>query len=65
MNPEMWKSPATTRNVEILKTWGHRFVGPVEGPMASAEEESGLGRLAEEQEIVAAAQEALATEGPP
>ena len=65
MNPEMWKSPATTRNVEILKAWGHRFVGPAEGLMASAEEESGLGRLAEEEEIVAAAQEALATDGPP
>ncbi len=65
MNPEMWKSPATTRNVETLKSWGHSFVGPEEGLMASAEEEPGVGRLAEEEEIVAAAQEALATDGPP
>ena len=54
MNPEMWSSPATRRNVETLSSWGHRFVGPAEGLMASAEEEPGVGRLAEEAEIVAA-----------
>jgi phosphopantothenoylcysteine synthetase/decarboxylase len=59
MNPEMWSSPATKRNVETLKSWGHRFVGPGEGLMASTEEEPGVGRLAEEAEIVAAAREAL------
>ena len=60
MNPEMWQSPATKRNVETLKSWGHSFVGPAEGLMASAEEESGPGRLADEAEIVAAVEEALA-----
>ena len=60
MNPEMWNSPATKRNVATLKGWGHRFVGPVEGLMASAEEAPGVGRLAEEAEIVAAVEEALA-----
>jgi phosphopantothenoylcysteine synthetase/decarboxylase len=59
MNPEMWGSPATRRNVETLKGWGHRFVGPAEGLMASAEEEPGVGRLAEEAEIVTEAQRAL------
>src|SRR5829696_8479868 len=54
MNPEMWASPSTVRNVETLKGWGHRFVGPAEGLMASAEEEPGVGRLAEEADIVAA-----------
>ena len=54
MNPEMWGSPATKRNVETLKSWGHRFVGPEEGLMASAQEEPGVGRLAEEAEILAA-----------
>ena len=54
MNPEMWSNPSTARNVETLKGWGHRFVGPAEGLMASAEEEPGLGRLAEEADIVAA-----------
>ena len=58
MNPEMWASPATVRNVETLKSWGHGFVGPEEGLMASAEEEPGVGRLAEEMKIVAAAEEA-------
>ena len=61
MNPEMWSSPATRRNVETLEGWGHRFVGPEEGPMASAEEVPGVGRLAEEAEIVAAVKEALAS----
>jgi phosphopantothenoylcysteine synthetase/decarboxylase len=59
MNPEMWDSPATKRNVETLKSWGHRFVGPEDGLMASAQEEPGVGRLAEEPQIVAAAEKAL------
>jgi phosphopantothenoylcysteine synthetase/decarboxylase len=59
MNPEMWSSPSTVRNVETLVSWGHRFVGPAEGLMASAEEQPGVGRLADEAEIVAAAEEAL------
>jgi len=59
MNPEMWRSPATVRNVEALKSWGHRFVGPAEGLMASAEEEPGVGRLADEAEILAAAKEVI------
>ena len=59
MNPEMWRSPATERNVETLKSWGHRFVGPAEGSMASAEEEPGVGRLAEEADILVAVAEAL------
>lgn len=54
MNPEMWANPATVRNVETLKGWGHRFVGPEAGLMASTEELPGVGRLAEEAEIVAA-----------
>ncbi|MDP9477650.1 MAG: hypothetical protein M3R38_18525 [Actinomycetota bacterium] len=62
MNPEMWSNPATARNVETLKGWGHRFVGPAEGLMASAEEQPGVGRLAEEAEIVAAAEAALSSD---
>ena len=61
MNPEMWSSPATVRNVETLKGWGHRFVGPAEGLMASTEEQPGAGRLADEAEIVAAVEEILAS----
>jgi phosphopantothenoylcysteine decarboxylase/phosphopantothenate--cysteine ligase len=63
MNPEMWSSPATKRNVETLKSWGHRFVGPEEGFMASAEEKPGVGRLADEAKIVAAVEEALSVGG--
>ena len=59
MNPEMWSNPVTARNVETLKGWGHRFVGPAEGLMASTEELPGVGRLAEEAEIVAAVEAAL------
>jgi phosphopantothenoylcysteine decarboxylase/phosphopantothenate--cysteine ligase len=61
MNPEMWQSAATVRNVETLQGWGHRFVGPAEGLMASAEEELGAGRLADEAEIVQAVREILAS----
>ena len=60
MNPEMWSNPSTIRNVETLKGWGHHFVGPAEGLMASAQEEPGVGRLADETEIVAAVAEILA-----
>ncbi|MDN5698528.1 MAG: phosphopantothenoylcysteine decarboxylase, partial [Rubrobacter sp.] len=49
MNPEMWHSPATRRNVGILQGWGHQFAGPAEGEMASTEELAGVGRLADEQ----------------
>jgi len=59
MNPEMWSNPVTVRNVETLKGWRHRFVGPAEGLMASAEELPGVGRLAEEAEIVAAVEASL------
>jgi len=59
MNPEMWSNPVTARNVETLKAWGHRFVGPTEGLMASTEELPGVGRLAEEAEILAAVEACL------
>ncbi len=62
MNPEMWSSPATRRNVETLASWNHRFVGPAEGAMASSEEEPGVGRLADEAEIVSAVGEALSAQ---
>ena len=53
MNPAMWDHPATVRNVERLKGDGVRFVGPNGGEMAEANE-SGIGRMAEPLEIVAA-----------
>ncbi len=63
MNPEMWESPATRRNVETLKSWGHSFAGPAEGLMASSEEEPGVGRLADEADIVAAVKKYLSPPG--
>ena len=62
MNPEMWANPVTARNVETLKSWGHRFVGPSEGLMASTEELPGIGRLAEEAEILAGVEASLNSE---
>lgn len=62
MNPEMWSSPATRRNVETLTNWDHLFIGPAEGAMASSEEEPGVGRLSDESEIVAAVEKSLSGE---
>ena len=53
MNPAMWANPATRRNVETLAGDGVRFIGPMAGEMAESGE-SGLGRMAEPLEIVAA-----------
>jgi phosphopantothenoylcysteine decarboxylase/phosphopantothenate--cysteine ligase len=54
MHPNMWSHPATRRNVESLRRDGRaRFVGPVEGEVASGD--VGLGRMAEPEAIVAAA----------
>jgi phosphopantothenoylcysteine decarboxylase/phosphopantothenate--cysteine ligase len=52
MNPEMWQHPATSRNLAQLAADGVRQVGPAPGEMACGE--TGLGRLAEPDEIVAA-----------
>lgn len=54
MNPKMWTAPATKRNVEILRTDGIHFIGPMAGEMAESNE-AGTGRMAEPLEIVAAA----------
>lgn len=43
MNGKMWLHPATQRNVETLKSWGHHFIGPEEGMLACGYE--GVGRL--------------------
>lgn len=56
MHERMWSSGATRRNVAALADDGARFVGPVEGPLASGE--VGRGRMAE-PEVIADAVEAL------
>jgi phosphopantothenoylcysteine decarboxylase/phosphopantothenate--cysteine ligase len=53
MHARMWQHPATQGHVATLQARGARFVGPVVGPLASGE--VGLGRMAEPEEIVAAA----------
>jgi len=52
MNHRMWKHPATVANVELLRSRGVQVIGPDDGPLA--EGESGPGRLAEPEAIVAA-----------
>jgi phosphopantothenoylcysteine decarboxylase/phosphopantothenate--cysteine ligase len=59
MNPTMWEHPATTRNVGTLRGWGHTFVGPVFGALGSSGEGEGFGRMAEPEEIAAAARALL------
>lgn len=35
MSSEMWNHPAVEKNVKTLKGWGAKFLGPVEGRVAS------------------------------
>ena len=59
MHPRMWLHPATRRNVDELARQGRvTLVGPVDGPVASGE--SGIGRMVEPAELVAAIGRALA-----
>jgi phosphopantothenoylcysteine synthetase/decarboxylase len=55
MNGKMWLHPATKANVEILKSWGHDFIGPEEGMLACGYE--GVGRLWPVEGIVERAME--------
>ena len=57
MNVEMWEKPATKRNIARLEADGLLRVGPGAGMLACGEE--GEGRLAEIDDIVAAAARAL------
>lgn len=52
MHPNMWNHPAVQRNVRRLEADGVRFLGPVEGPVASGD--VGMGRLLEPESIAAA-----------
>ena len=52
MNWRMWAQPATQANLALLEQRGVRRVGPNDG--ALAENETGMGRMAEPLEIVAA-----------
>jgi phosphopantothenoylcysteine decarboxylase / phosphopantothenate---cysteine ligase len=65
MNPRMWEHPATRRNFERLTADGIAMIGPNRGEMAE-HGESGVGRMAEPMEIVAAVEALFAphTKGP-
>ena len=52
MNCEMWAHPAVQRNIETLKAWGIRMVGPEEGELACGV--NGVGRMSEPDAIAAA-----------
>ena len=53
MHSEMWEHPAVGANVATLKSRGTSLVGPGTGPLAAGD--SGVGRMAEPDEIVDAA----------
>jgi phosphopantothenoylcysteine decarboxylase/phosphopantothenate--cysteine ligase len=61
MNPRMWADPATRRNHARLIADGRLFVGPNKGEMAEAGE-TGIGRMAEPLEIVAAIEDIFSTD---
>jgi phosphopantothenoylcysteine decarboxylase/phosphopantothenate--cysteine ligase len=61
MNPAMWAHPATQASVAKLQSWGARFVAVGEGRTACGE--TGEGRLAEPDDILAALEIALAQPG--
>src|ERR1700761_986413 len=62
MNPRMWGHPATRANAETLRARGVELIGPDEGE--TAEGELGVGRMAEPDEIVRAAEALLAGNSP-
>ncbi|MCK5242872.1 bifunctional phosphopantothenoylcysteine decarboxylase/phosphopantothenate--cysteine ligase CoaBC [bacterium] len=57
MNTRMWDNSVTRENVKKLTQRGHHWVQPTEGELACAE--TGRGRLAEVEDIVAAVQNLL------
>lgn len=57
MNHRMWRHPATVANMAALEARGVLRIGPEDGPLA--EDESGPGRMAEPEDILAAMEQAL------
>ena len=62
MNTRMWEHPATRANLETLREGGLETVGPGDGFLA--ERESGPGRMAEPEEILAHAGRRLEADSP-
>ncbi len=61
MHTEMWEHPAVQENLTTLRQRGVHVVGPEQGRLAGGD--VGAGRLAEPEEIAAAAASVLAREG--
>jgi len=62
MNHRMWGNAATAANMALLEARGVRRIGPNAG--ALAEDESGIGRMAEPMEIVGAIEEYFGAQAP-
>ncbi len=62
MEEHMWQHPATQANLATLRARGAQQVGPTSGHLASGA--SGMGRMAEPEEILAAIRRILARGGP-
>ncbi|MDX1468809.1 MAG: bifunctional phosphopantothenoylcysteine decarboxylase/phosphopantothenate--cysteine ligase CoaBC [Acidimicrobiia bacterium] len=54
MHTEMWEHASTTHNVATLRERGYLFVGPMIGALAGGDE--GIGRVAEPEQILEAAE---------
>ena len=63
MHAEMWQHAATQDNVALLRRRGVRIVDPAEGDLAGGD--VGPGRLADEEDLLAAVVDALAPAGGP
>lgn len=50
MDLDMYKHPTTQRNIQIIRTFGHRLIEPKEGELASGL--CGAGRMEEPEEIL-------------
>ena len=50
MNVRMWEHPSTKNNLEKLKKYGYKFIGPVIGDMACGE--YGEGKMSEPKDIL-------------
>ena len=61
MHNRMWEQAPTAENVEVLRRRGVVLAGPVEGRLASGD--TGMGRLADQDEILRALRDALPGEG--
>jgi phosphopantothenoylcysteine decarboxylase/phosphopantothenate--cysteine ligase len=59
MHTEMWQNAATVANIETLRSRGVRFVGPVSGQLTG--KDSGAGRMAEPDDIIAGALAAVSS----